>query len=539
MGQCTSKSPTSLTRKSGAPPLELADFLLVYQIGKGAFCKVFAAERKLDGRIMAIKVSSKEKLLAKKAVNHIIQERHLLEDISHPFICNLRYSFQDTLNVYMCLDLMTGGDLRVHLGSPIPEEATRLIIAEISLALEFLHNNNIVHRDIKPDNILLDEEGHAYLTDFNVAVQFQYGQPLKSAAGTEPYMAPELFSGGGGYYSSVDWWSMGVMMFEMIYADRPFRGKHKRQLISKGEYKFPSSKFGHISSACKTCISDFLQLKVDERLGCGLEGMRRFRDHPFFIAKRSRKAKKTSKGVEIPAVKIKPINWNKLLKKQIPPLYLPLAQKPSSSPAVQATGASSSSSPDKNKKKVAEKDVEGEKLKEKEKEEEYDHLIKIQQKELEVLSAETPDPAQQPPEYLALQDHFLYYDYNFPTKTTSLKNKRNKNSNYVDVSGVSNTSLVSMGASSYYDRKVDSNFSQRSLGVDSRNMQQQDLKKAPSIEIKPSRERDQKQSRGGAAAAGVTSHDGKENTSAGSLPGLNGSAPVPASNNSSGSKLRK
>ncbi len=121
MGQCTSKSPTSLTRKSGAPPLELADFLLVYQIGKGAFCKVFAAERKSDGRIMAIKVSSKEKLLAKKAVNHIIQERHLLEDISHPFICNLRYSFQDTLNVYMCLDLMTGGDLRVHLGSPIPE----------------------------------------------------------------------------------------------------------------------------------------------------------------------------------------------------------------------------------------------------------------------------------------------------------------------------------------------------------------------------------------------------------------------------------
>lgn len=464
MGQCTSKSSSALTRKSGAPPLELTDFVLVYQIGKGAFCKVFAAERKSDGRIMAIKVSCKEKLLAKKAVNHIIQERHLLEDISHPFICNLRYSFQDILNVYMCLDLMTGGDLRVHLGSPIPEvnffniflfgskflfsiqEAARLIIAEVSLALEFLHNNNIVHRDIKPDvrgeqfnsnskysqpflslqNILLDEEGHAYLTDFNVAVQFQYGQPLKSAAGTEPYMAPELFSGGGGYYSSVDWWSMGVMMFEMIYADRPFRGKHKRQLISKGEYKFPSSKFGHISSACKTCISDFLQLKVDERLGCGLEGMRRFRDHPFFIAKRARKAKKTSKGVEIPAVKIKPINWNKLLKKQIPPLYLPLALKPTSSSSVQQVAAaptaakdnasnnnnnnnnsSSSTSPDKKKKLVGEKDIEGEKLKEKEKEEEYDNLIKIQRKDPEVIPIDAPDPAQQPPEYLALREHFL------------------------------------------------------------------------------------------------------------------------------------
>lgn len=151
-----------------------------------------------------------------------------------------------------------------------------------------------------------------------------------------------------------------------------------------------------------------------------------------------------------------------------------------------------------------------------------------------------------------------YYDYNFPTKTTSLKNKRNKSANYVDLSGVSNTSLVSMGANSYYDKGGNSNFSQRSLGVDSRNMQ--DMKKAPSIEIKPSRERDRDQKHGGSSMSrggerererergggGVTSQDGKENDigaprngSSSSLPGVNGSVPAAAGNNTSSAKLRK
>lgn len=150
MGLCQSKVDVK-PDQAALPKLELSQFRLIYQIGKGAFCKVLAVEHTQTNEILAMKFCLKERLLAKKAMNHIIQERHLLEDISSPFICNIKYSFQDAYHVYMVLDLMTGGDLRVHLGSPIPEEGTRIIIAEIALALEYLHLKNIVHRDIKPD----------------------------------------------------------------------------------------------------------------------------------------------------------------------------------------------------------------------------------------------------------------------------------------------------------------------------------------------------------------------------------------------------
>jgi serine/threonine kinase 32 len=138
----------------------LTHFTLISQLGKGTFCKVMAVENLGSGRMQAMKYCFKERLLEKKAINHIIQERTLLENLNHPYICNLLYSFQDTNYVYMVLDLMTGGDLRAHVFQPIPEvwttifiyqEGCRIIMAEVCLALEYLHKNNIVHRDIKPD----------------------------------------------------------------------------------------------------------------------------------------------------------------------------------------------------------------------------------------------------------------------------------------------------------------------------------------------------------------------------------------------------
>ena len=207
-----------------------------------------------------------------------------LPQIDHPFVVNLRYAFQDDENCFFVLDLMLGGDLRctltfvlsrtfqyslaplfhsrdlVHLerlGS-LPEESVRYYVAEIASALAFLHEHRIMHRcvplfslshylialsisDIKPDNILLDERGHAHLTDFNIAVHFTERRMLTGVAGSMAYMAPEILSKRG-YTYPIDWWSLGVCAYELVFGRRPFRGKTNADLthsISKDSLRFP------------------------------------------------------------------------------------------------------------------------------------------------------------------------------------------------------------------------------------------------------------------------------------------------------------
>ncbi|TPX58896.1 hypothetical protein PhCBS80983_g02869 [Powellomyces hirtus] len=307
----------------------LDDFNIQRAIGKGAFGKVSIVQKRKGGQQYALKYINKAQCIAEKAVHHVVQERNLLEEIRHPFICNLRYSFQDQDNLYMALDLMTGGDLRFHLNKPLKEPACRVILAEIASALEYLHAHTIVHRDIKPDNILLDADGHAYLTDFNIAVKFREERPLKSVAGTEPYMAPELLLGNG-YFASVDWWSLGVMAYEIMLGERPFRGKHKRDLIKKADWKFPKSasdappgsptastvstiaksksqreRHPRITDAAKGLISGLMTVDVTKRLGCGPEGKTALRTHPFLDC----------------------INWEKLIAKEITPVFVPPRNK--------------------------------------------------------------------------------------------------------------------------------------------------------------------------------------------------------------------
>ncbi|KAJ7909344.1 kinase-like domain-containing protein [Mycena leptocephala] len=219
------------------------------------------------------------------------KERRLLEEIDHPFIVNLRYAFQDDENCFFVLDLMLGGDLRFHLerlGS-LDEEVVRFYVAQLS-SVQFLHDNNIMHRDLKPDNTL-DERGNAHLTDFNIEIM--------GVAGSMAYMAPEILVKRG-YSYGIDWWSLGVCAYELIFGRRPFRGRTNNDLtysITKDPLKWRKTRKR----------SALLDRDPARRFGCkpNGEGFQELRRHQWF----------------------KTIDWDTLESKEQTPPFVPDAKK--------------------------------------------------------------------------------------------------------------------------------------------------------------------------------------------------------------------
>jgi len=284
--------------------IELSHFQLLRSVGKGAFGKVRVVQHKENKKLFALKYINKEKCIKMHAVQNIIQERNLLEEINNPFICNLRYAFQDDENMFMVIDLMLGGDLRFHLNrmQTMTEEMVKFYVMEVSSGLAYLHGKHIVHRDLKPDNVLLSESGHAHLTDFNIAVHFQEDQPLKAVAGSMAYMAPEVLSKKG-YFSAVDWWSLGVMMYELLYGKRPFRAKTNQELthaIIHEQVQYPAH--SSISPECINVMKAFIERNVQKRLGA-LEagGFEKIKTHPYFSM----------------------VDWVKLENKELTPPFIP------------------------------------------------------------------------------------------------------------------------------------------------------------------------------------------------------------------------
>lgn len=198
---------------------ELGHFHLLKMIGQGVFGRVRIVQHKKTKKRYALKYIDKSMCIKQKATNNIIFERNLLERIDYPFIVNLRYAFQDHDTLFMALDFMSGGDLRLPLTHHVnfQEQQVKHYVATIALSLNYLHKKRIAHRDIKPENILLDEKGYAHLSDFNIATQFTPNQPFSfSMAGTIAYMAPEMLARKG-YSTSVDWWSLGILAYELLF----------------------------------------------------------------------------------------------------------------------------------------------------------------------------------------------------------------------------------------------------------------------------------------------------------------------------------
>ncbi|KAJ8516872.1 hypothetical protein ONZ45_g5877 [Pleurotus djamor] len=234
--------------------VNLFHFVLLRCVGKGAFGKVRVVQHKQTRDLYALKYINKSKCVKMKAVPNVIQERRLLEEIDHPFIVNLRYAFQDDENCFFVLDLMLGGDLRFHLerlGS-LSEETVRFYVAQLSSALAFLHESKIMHRDLKPDNILLDERGNAHLTDFNIAVHFS-DRKLNSVAGS----------------------------MALYFILDPATNRHR---ISKDPLKYPEDADKKCSRAGMQVIRGLLERDVTKRFGCkpNGEGFQELRRHPWF-----------------------------------------------------------------------------------------------------------------------------------------------------------------------------------------------------------------------------------------------------------------
>ncbi|KAI8610863.1 kinase-like domain-containing protein [Chytriomyces sp. MP71] len=278
----SSVSPSSLIQH----PVCLSHFEIQKALGSSVFGYVKVAQHKVTGKQYSIKLIDKEICIKRKAFASILQEKKMLEHLDCPFLCNIKFAFQDASAMYMVYELKLGGDLKFLLSfyKKFNEDAVRFLMAEISLGLSFLHANSIIHRNLKPSNILIDELGHASIADLSVATYYQSSKLLQPTAGTLVYMSPEMLEKRG-YNESTDWWSFGVIIFELLFGKRPFRGKSDadvRHAILSAKLKYPADA-AKVSSACVDAMKAFLEPDPEARLGSVRSGgLSRITEHAWF-----------------------------------------------------------------------------------------------------------------------------------------------------------------------------------------------------------------------------------------------------------------
>ncbi|XP_057346270.1 ribosomal protein S6 kinase alpha-2 isoform X2 [Manis pentadactyla] len=234
-------------------------------------------------------------------------ERDILAEVNHPFIVKLHYAFQTEGKLYLILDFLRGGDLFTRLSKEVmfTEEDVKFYLAELALALDHLHSLGIIYRDLKPENILLDEEGHIKITDFGLSKEaIDHDKRAYSFCGTIEYMAPEVVNRRG-HTQSADWWSFGVLMFEMLTGSLPFQGKDRKEtmaLILKAKLGMPQ----FLSLEAQSLLRALFKRNPCNRLGAGIDGVEEIKRHPFFGT----------------------IDWNKLYRKEIKPPFKPAVGRP-------------------------------------------------------------------------------------------------------------------------------------------------------------------------------------------------------------------
>eukprot|EP00544_Gedaniella_sp_CCMP2646_P014180 CAMPEP_0202483542 /NCGR_PEP_ID=MMETSP1361-20130828/2765_1 /ASSEMBLY_ACC=CAM_ASM_000849 /TAXON_ID=210615 /ORGANISM="Staurosira complex sp., Strain CCMP2646" /LENGTH=632 /DNA_ID=CAMNT_0049111845 /DNA_START=70 /DNA_END=1968 /DNA_ORIENTATION=+ len=265
-------------------PPRLDSFTLLKVIGKGSFGKVFLAKEKRSGTIFALKVLRKDFVVRRNQVEHTKTERSVLGYVDHPFIVGMKMAFQSKDKLYFVLDYCPGGELFYHLGrlGRFPEHQARFYAAEIVLAISYVHQLGIIYRDLKPENVLLDAEGHVRLTDFGLSKEGISGSSsgANSFCGTPEYLAPEIVDRKG-HGRAVDWWSLGALLYEMLTGLPPFYCQDRERLfekIRKETLRYPPS----LSPASKNVLSGLLERDPDKRMGSGPSDAEEIKPHTFF-----------------------------------------------------------------------------------------------------------------------------------------------------------------------------------------------------------------------------------------------------------------
>ncbi|KAL7900922.1 serine/threonine protein kinase, AGC family [Trichoderma sp. SZMC 28014] len=317
------QTPLSFRRTYSSNSIKIRDvevspssFDKIKLIGKGDVGKVYLVREKKSNRLYAMKVLSKKEMIKRNKIKRALAEQEILATSNHPFIVTLYHSFQSEDHLYLCMEYCSGGEffraLQTRPGKCIPEEDARFYAAEVTAALEYLHLMGFIYRDLKPENILLHQSGHIMLSDFDLSKQSgSGGKPTmivgkngartdslptidtrsciadfrtNSFVGTEEYIAPEVIKGSG-HTSAVDWWTLGILIYEMLYGTTPFKGKNRNATfanILREDIPFPDHTGApQISNLCKSLIRKLLIKDENRRLGARA-GASDIKAHPFF-----------------------------------------------------------------------------------------------------------------------------------------------------------------------------------------------------------------------------------------------------------------
>ena len=271
----------------------LEDFELLSVLGRGGFGKVMQVRSKKTSRIFAMKILKKSELQRRKQVERTQTEMKILAAVKHPFVVQMHYAFQNEHKLFMVMDFVQGGDFFTFLRKfrKLPEDWCRVYTAEIAMALQHLHGLEIVYRDLKPENILLCADGHLKLTDFGLSRFFETRPPAaedilgednivtRSFCGTEQYMAPEMLLQQGHNFR-MDWWSLGLLMHEMVSSRHPFHGPTHYDTLRNMVTKQPKID-SRLTSECKQVIQQLLVNNPKARL-CSKRGIEELKEMPFF-----------------------------------------------------------------------------------------------------------------------------------------------------------------------------------------------------------------------------------------------------------------
>ncbi|XP_044031480.1 serine/threonine-protein kinase N2 isoform X2 [Siniperca chuatsi] len=308
------KSPKPQQQPSIHPPpqdegLQMEDFNCISVLGRGHFGKVLLAEYKKSGKLYAIKALKKGDIVTRDEVDSLICEKRIFEMINasqHPFLVNLYGCFQTADHVCFVMAYSPGGDLMTHIHTNIFTEKQAWFYSScVLLGLEFLHQNKIVYRDLKLDNLLMDADGFVRIADFGLCKEgMGHGDRTSTFCGTPEFLAPEVLTDNN-YTRSVDWWGLGVLIYEMLVGESPFPGDDEEEVfdsIVNDDVRYPR----FLSPVSVSLIQKLLQKNPDMRLGAGEEDASQIKRHKFFQG----------------------MDWDALLAKKVKPPFLPVIKAP-------------------------------------------------------------------------------------------------------------------------------------------------------------------------------------------------------------------